>query len=706
MTSPSIVVGTATPPGSPVSTAFIATGVTGATAPSRYAGGTTSGAPVTGSFAVGDFVIDETGKVWICTAAGTPGTWTNAGGVTGTIPISGGGTGQVTQQAALDALAGAVTAAEVLAGTGSHVTLRSLAAADLPAATTSAQGAVILDGTAGDFQPVPGVAAAGAIGKAADSGHVHPWKPWQFHVAAYGAKGNGVMVIDGAMSASSPNLACATSVPFTAGSVGDVIVVMGAGVSDFGSSTNAGRPLVTTIKTFTNSGHVVLNASSTNACSGAGVVFGADDTAAVQSAINAAYAYAAANGGYAEVLFDPVYYIIAGAPVIGGATLGNSQITLPVNPESSNTKKTTLVLKGLPESGAPCPQFLDTAATPFVPGAVLCSIVAPGTLDVTYGPACVIGGPWSGYGGGGGTFTNSQVIVDGINIQPVYVINDPGLGAPSHGAGPVVGGINLYGIGAAWVRNYSFIPLAIDLAGTSWPQWLYPNSWSGTQWQPGLIMPASGNNDQADIDRYTCFGAWAGVVGSEHCTFDVVRVLQSGPALIAQNPSSVAHGLAGRYLSVESCVYAVAVYNSGTYASSGPIGVQILQADFESNGTSVYDPGSFLRGGMNFQDNDATGYLSNQFAGSPSSINFRLVQQIVPPGPVSSPQAPPGSGTAWANYYYRDAWITVGGSVSALLIDSTAQHIPSGSVSSLMLPSGHSYTPTYSGTISHAVTLL
>ena len=54
-------------------------GLTGATAPSRYVGGTTSGAPTTGTFAVGDFVIDQTGKVWVCTIAGTPGTWTVVG---------------------------------------------------------------------------------------------------------------------------------------------------------------------------------------------------------------------------------------------------------------------------------------------------------------------------------------------------------------------------------------------------------------------------------------------------------------------------------------------------------------------------------------------------------------------------------------------------------------------------------------------------
>lgn len=58
----------------------VASALTGATAATRYVGGTTSAAPVAGTFAVGDFVIAQDGVVWVCTVAGTPGTWTQAGG--------------------------------------------------------------------------------------------------------------------------------------------------------------------------------------------------------------------------------------------------------------------------------------------------------------------------------------------------------------------------------------------------------------------------------------------------------------------------------------------------------------------------------------------------------------------------------------------------------------------------------------------------
>jgi hypothetical protein len=88
------------------------TGLTGATAASRYVGATTSGAPLTGTFAVGDFVVDRTGSFWICTTAGTPGTWSSV----------------------------AVTP---------------------------------IDGT--DNPLAIGTAAPGSTGKASDAGHVHAW---------------------------------------------------------------------------------------------------------------------------------------------------------------------------------------------------------------------------------------------------------------------------------------------------------------------------------------------------------------------------------------------------------------------------------------------------------------------------------------------------------------------------------------------------
>lgn len=61
-------------------TYYATTGLTGATTPARFVGGTVTGAPTTGTFAVNDFVIDQAGRVWCCTGAGNPGSWVQSGG--------------------------------------------------------------------------------------------------------------------------------------------------------------------------------------------------------------------------------------------------------------------------------------------------------------------------------------------------------------------------------------------------------------------------------------------------------------------------------------------------------------------------------------------------------------------------------------------------------------------------------------------------
>jgi copper chaperone CopZ len=60
-------------------------GLTGAVSASRYVGATTSGAPASGTFAVGDYVVAQDGAIFVCTTAGTPGTFTSVAG-SGSLP--------------------------------------------------------------------------------------------------------------------------------------------------------------------------------------------------------------------------------------------------------------------------------------------------------------------------------------------------------------------------------------------------------------------------------------------------------------------------------------------------------------------------------------------------------------------------------------------------------------------------------------------
>ena len=62
------------------SVAFAVTGLAGAVTATRYVGGTASGAPASGTFLTGDWIVTTGGSIWICTAGGSPGTWTQVSG--------------------------------------------------------------------------------------------------------------------------------------------------------------------------------------------------------------------------------------------------------------------------------------------------------------------------------------------------------------------------------------------------------------------------------------------------------------------------------------------------------------------------------------------------------------------------------------------------------------------------------------------------
>lgn len=119
--------------------------------------------------------------------------------VSGTLPIGNGGTGQTTATAAFDALspnttlgdmayrgaannvrlAGNITATKkflVQTGTGAVSAAPAwdtILAADLPTGTTATQGALRLDSAVPAAPSSTFIGAAGAVGKASDSGHIH-----------------------------------------------------------------------------------------------------------------------------------------------------------------------------------------------------------------------------------------------------------------------------------------------------------------------------------------------------------------------------------------------------------------------------------------------------------------------------------------------------------------------------------------------------
>ena len=116
-----------------------ASGATGAVAVSRYAGATASGAPITGTFAKGDWVIGQDGALWICTDAGNPGIWVSAAVAAAGVALLAGATftGSVTVPAIAASMPGATAASRYAGATASGA----------PVSGTFANGDFVIDQT-------------------------------------------------------------------------------------------------------------------------------------------------------------------------------------------------------------------------------------------------------------------------------------------------------------------------------------------------------------------------------------------------------------------------------------------------------------------------------------------------------------------------------------------------------------------------------
>lgn len=115
-------------------------GPTGATAATRYAGATASGAPVSGTFAKGDYVIAQDGHAFVCTVAGSPGTWVDVAGGGGGITQL---TGDVTAGPGSGSQAATLAASGVAAGTYGDSTHVAQVTVDAKGRATSAANVAI-----------------------------------------------------------------------------------------------------------------------------------------------------------------------------------------------------------------------------------------------------------------------------------------------------------------------------------------------------------------------------------------------------------------------------------------------------------------------------------------------------------------------------------------------------------------------------------
>lgn len=547
----------------------------------------------------------------------------------------------------------------------------------LPAASTSVTGIVRLDGNAADIQPA-GTAAAGATGKAADAGHVHPLQPWQFSVAKYGATGDLNVVVD-AVTNGTAVVTSATGL-FTAGMVNKPVALKGG-------LTSGVTTLVTTVASYQNPTQVTLSAAATSTATGLQLVWGTDDTAAFQAAQDAAVAYG--NGSpfskVVQVVIPPAPggfgYMIAGA-LKSTDSLGNAVYNGQILTGLRSDRLAGLAAEWVGPVDAGFPRHWNqdypafTGATLFST-AVFSSQAAQATTDphsiANGGNPAVLSGPTGKFGyGTTGTnpqFNNMTIVLRNVSIMNVH-----------SASGWSICPFNFYGMARAHLYECSF--------GTSGVVQYYTgaggsggnvdfsalSSFSGGA-SVGGLMPAAGNNASNEIRGCVWNGGYTyGPVLTEHtvCVGRNTVLYCWGGLGVSGNYGDGGSGAGSLHaielgqFCVEACTYHLVVWGAGA-AGIGPY----IRGTLDTEGSVQ------VRGNTNVAGNLSALSGELHLVGSPSTpvftfpTNLRLIKETQTRGPVASPSYT--LGTPQINTFYRDATVIIsGGTVTAVKVSALA----------------------------------
>lgn len=400
--------------------------------------------------------------------------------------------------------------------------------------------------------------------------------PWVFNVLDYGAVGNGKMVRDGAITSGTNILDCTTTTPFVSGDVGKYIMIKGA-------ASTPQTTHIATITGFINSGRVTISTNAVTTISSALVMFGTDDTVAIQAAIDAAVDYAQAGSGNATVLIPPapgMFYAIAGA--LKTNRNGNSQLNFEVIASTVNKVSISIESYGSGSGVQHWEQLYPTlsGATLVSFGVFASSGAQTSNINAGGNPA-VIGGPSQpgGYGVSPGIFSNMYVSLKGISILTSYSLH-----------GLTYTAFDFSGIANAKIESIAYGTTGIVASGDYGGPSSFANGLS-----VGALMPAAGNNDNCIVRDVTIHGGYTyAFFATEHCVIETMRILYcwSGFCPVGNYYGSVGatHAIKAAQLSIESCSNVVYIIGVGS-AGIGPF-IDIDQLDTESGVTSFADNAS------------------------------------------------------------------------------------------------------------------
>jgi hypothetical protein len=390
-----------------------------------------------------------------------------------------------------------------------------------------------------------------------------------------------------------------------------------------------------------------------------------DDTQAFRDAVVAAVAYArTTDARLAVVTGPPLVYKVSSATTMGGITLGNAVIPIPIVPDTE--RKVTLVFDFGP-SAAANPHFNQTLGNR-VGGMLLCTLTGQ-SVDGAWGVPSVIGGPAvSGssatYGSSSPKYNNVHVVIQGLGIS---VPLDPTIMALDFG-----------GQATVEIRDFS-------ATADARPSTLFSSA-PTHDWSVGVRFPQDFNNDNIVFGSLSIYGFYYGTSIGEHTFGGRLQTIYCNTGLFIQANHANIHGSSIQEYSCEACSVGIATNADGANGAA----INIASMSCEVVTTHVVDPNSGLSGRIE---------LSNMTAKTPTvatghALNLELIASRQPRGIVGPPSVP-ASTTDLRNPYWRHAAVSIiGGTLTAIKIDGTT--VASATGTTVMVPSGHSISVTYS----------
>lgn len=361
---------------------------------------------------------------------------------------------------------------------------------------------------------------------------------------AFGAIADRKILFDGAMTSGSANLVSSSS-SFTSNDIGKYVRVPGA--------FTAGADLVIQIASVTNATTVVLMTTASLTVSADTVVYGTDNTVAIQNAILMADAH---GGG---VIYGDGAFVVAGAlqTSVGGQN-PNSQIYWPGAGLDNNRKRFHL-------KGPTGPNFTQSlfANTPLaVNGFVIESLIdGSGNMPSVFGALPVSGGLNFNYI----TYENVTILV------PL----NKGTG------GPKIGGINNYWGTALEINN---VHVGADGGANSLTS--APSDFSIA----GIITNKPGSDDIISISNTSVELMPFGIVANEHAKLTQTEMLYCTYGLVLPHSNYPVHGdLVNIQWSVHSIYVPSNTILGVMAAGSANLNIDLLSLEIFNTGSHWYN---------------------------------------------------------------------------------------------------------------------